>query len=57
MTRSGGANYAGRFRWMPRIHNEYVVHDDQNWVFRTQFALTDSESRAANALETKKSEG
>ncbi len=41
-----------------RIHDEYVVHyDDQDWVFGIWFALTDSGERAAEALETKKSEG
>ncbi|RDH80166.1 hypothetical protein DVS77_04075 [Mycolicibacterium moriokaense] len=41
---------------MARIHDEYVVHhDDQNWVFRTWFALTDKGKRAAEA-ETKGSE-
>jgi hypothetical protein len=38
---------------MARLHDEYVVHHgDQNWVFRTWFALTDSGERAAEALKT-----
>jgi hypothetical protein len=42
---------------MARIHDEYVVHhDDQNWVFRTWFALTARGQQAAEALN-KKSEG
>jgi hypothetical protein len=42
---------------MARIYDEYVVHhDDQNWVFRTWFALTERGQQAAEALETKGSE-
>jgi hypothetical protein len=43
---------------MAQSHDCYVVHhDDQGWVFRTWFALTDGGERAAQALEAKKSEG
>ncbi|WP_123024720.1 hypothetical protein [Mycolicibacterium stellerae] len=39
---------------MARIYDEYVVHhDDQNWVFRTWFALTTSGHEAAEALKEK----
>ena len=35
---------------MARIHEEYVVHyDDQNWVFGTWFALTDSGKQVAKS--------
>jgi hypothetical protein len=43
---------------LARIYDEYVVHhEDQDWVFRTWLAPTERGQRAAEALETKKSEG
>jgi hypothetical protein len=43
---------------MARIYDEYVVnHDDQNWVFRTWFALTERGQAVAEALENQWADG
>lgn len=42
---------------MARLHDEYIVHyNDENWVFRTWFAQTESGEHAAKALSADESQ-